>query len=178
MSRPMCHPPQVKGCAAHFTPQLSSQPSSERCLYISHFTGEGTEAGYAYGTDPRSHSQKGMNHPEFKPRAPHFQTHSKGSFLLPSLFWSCKVIDGPQLEKGMAIHSSILAWRIQWTEEPGGLQSLELQRVGHNWASFYLLTTYTSILSSGSFLNKHTNHWLFSGFATLWGLINIFIGFS
>ena len=28
------------------------------------------------------------------------------------------------LEKGMAIHSSILAWRIQWTEEPGGLQSM------------------------------------------------------
>ena len=36
------------------------------------------------------------------------------------------------LEKGMATHSSILAWRIPWTEEPGGLQSMELQRVGHN----------------------------------------------
>ena len=36
------------------------------------------------------------------------------------------------LEKGMATHSSILAWRISWTEEPGGLQSMELQRVGHN----------------------------------------------
>ena len=35
------------------------------------------------------------------------------------------------LEKGMAIHSSSLAWRIPWTEEPGGLQSLGLQRVGH-----------------------------------------------
>ena len=33
------------------------------------------------------------------------------------------------LEKGMAIHSSILAWRIPWTEEPGGLQSMGLQRV-------------------------------------------------
>ena len=33
------------------------------------------------------------------------------------------------LEKGMATPSSILAWRIPWTEEPGGLQSLELQRV-------------------------------------------------
>ena len=39
---------------------------------------------------------------------------------------------GRSLEKGMAIHSSILAWRIPWTEEPGGLQSLESQRVGHN----------------------------------------------
>ena len=36
------------------------------------------------------------------------------------------------LEKEMAIHSSILAWRIQWTEEPGGLQSTESQRVGHD----------------------------------------------
>ena len=33
------------------------------------------------------------------------------------------------LEEGMAIHSSILAWRIPWTEEPGGLQSVGLQRV-------------------------------------------------
>ena len=36
------------------------------------------------------------------------------------------------LEKGMATHSSILAWRIPWTEEPGGLQSIGSQRVGHN----------------------------------------------
>ena len=36
------------------------------------------------------------------------------------------------LEKEMATHSSILAWRIPWTEEPGRLQSIGLQRVGHN----------------------------------------------
>ena len=36
------------------------------------------------------------------------------------------------LEEGMATHSSILAWRISWTEEPGGLQSMGSQRVGHN----------------------------------------------
>ena len=36
------------------------------------------------------------------------------------------------LEEGIATHSSILAWRIPWTEEPGGLQSMGLQRVGHN----------------------------------------------
>ena len=34
----------------------------------------------------------------------------------------------------MAIHSSILAWRIPWTEEPGGLQATGSQRVGHNWS--------------------------------------------
>ena len=38
------------------------------------------------------------------------------------------------LEKGMATHSSILTWRIPWTEEPGGLQSMGSQRVRHNWA--------------------------------------------
>ena len=39
------------------------------------------------------------------------------------------------LEKGMTTHSSILAWRIPWTEEPGRLQSMRSQRVGHNWAT-------------------------------------------
>ena len=39
------------------------------------------------------------------------------------------------LEKGMATHSSILAWKIPWAEEPGGLQSMGLQRVRHDWAT-------------------------------------------
>ena len=37
------------------------------------------------------------------------------------------------LEKEMATHPTILAWRTPWTEEPGGLQSMGSQRVGHNW---------------------------------------------
>ena len=36
------------------------------------------------------------------------------------------------LEKEMATHSSVLAWKIPWTEEPGGLQSMGLQRIGHD----------------------------------------------
>ena len=39
---------------------------------------------------------------------------------------------GRSPEKTMATHSSILAWEIPWTEEPGGLQSMGLQRVGHD----------------------------------------------
>ena len=39
------------------------------------------------------------------------------------------------LQEEMATHSSILAWRILWTEEPGKLQSMGLQRVGHNRAT-------------------------------------------
>ena len=50
--------------------------------------------------------------------------------------------DNP-LEKEMATHSSILAWKIPWTEEPDRLQSMRLQRVGHNWV------TNTLIMSDG-----------------------------
>ena len=39
------------------------------------------------------------------------------------------------LEKAMATHSSTLAWKIPWTEELGGLQSMGSQRVGHDWAT-------------------------------------------
>ena len=39
------------------------------------------------------------------------------------------------LGKEMATHSSMLTWRILWTKEPGGLQSLETQRVGHDWVT-------------------------------------------
>ena len=38
------------------------------------------------------------------------------------------------LEKEMATHSTILAWKIPWIEKPSGLQSMGLQRVEHNWA--------------------------------------------
>ena len=39
------------------------------------------------------------------------------------------------LEKEMATHSSILAWKIPWIEDPGGLHSIRLQRVGHDWVT-------------------------------------------
>ena len=39
---------------------------------------------------------------------------------------------GKSLKEGMTTHSSVLAWRIPWTEEPGGLQSMGLQRVGQD----------------------------------------------
>ena len=47
--------------------------------------------------------------------------------------WSLGQEDPP--EKETATHSSILAWKIPWTEETGGLQSMELQRVEYNWAN-------------------------------------------
>ena len=50
------------------------------------------------------------------------------------------------LEKGIATHSSILAWRIPWAEEPGGVQSTGLQRVGYDWVTNTHSHTYTYIL--------------------------------
>ena len=44
------------------------------------------------------------------------------------------------LEEGIATHSSILAWKIPWTEEPGGLQFMGLYRVGHIWAHILVMT--------------------------------------
>ena len=49
------------------------------------------------------------------------------------------------LEKGMATHSCILAWRIPWTEEPGRLQSMGSQRVRHDWATNTYLTPYSLV---------------------------------
>ena len=51
------------------------------------------------------------------------------------------------LEKGKATHSSILAWRIPWAEEPGGLQSMGSQRIRHGWVtnSFFFSTTLNNI---------------------------------
>ena len=46
--------------------------------------------------------------------------------------WVQSLGQGDPLGKKMATHSSILAWRIPWTEEPGGLQSMGLQRVRHD----------------------------------------------
>ena len=45
-------------------------------------------------------------------------------------------------EKAMAPHSSTLAWKIPWTEEPGGLQSMGSRRVGHDWVSSLSLFTF------------------------------------
>ena len=52
------------------------------------------------------------------------------------------------LEQGMETHSSILAWRIPWTEEPGGLQSTGLQTVGHDWSNLALTQHHMKVTSS------------------------------
>ena len=61
------------------------------------------------------------------------------------------------MEKAMAPHSSNLAWKIPWMEEPGGLQSVGLQRVGHDWSHLAAAAAATVQLLS------HAQH-----FSTLW----------
>ena len=53
---------------------------------------------------------------------------------LPAVWetWVPSLSQEDPLGKGMATHSSILTWEIPWTEEPGGLQSMGLQRVRHD----------------------------------------------
>ena len=59
-------------------------------------------------------------------KEPACQCRKREEMWVQSLGWE------DPLEEGMATHSSILAWRIPWTEEPGRLQSMGLQRVGHD----------------------------------------------
>ena len=66
---------------------------------------------------------------------------------VPSLGWE------DLLEEGMATHHSILAWKIPWTEEPGGLQSIASQRVRHDWSN--LAHTHTE--NSNGIRNLVTN---------------------
>ena len=54
----------------------------------------------------------------------------------------------------MATHSSVLAWNIPLTEEPGGLQSVGLQRVGHDWAHIYTHTRTYEVLRYRVKINK------------------------
>ena len=58
------------------------------------------------------------------------------------------------LQKGMATHSSILAWRIPWTEEPGGLQSMGSQRVGQNSLSNTMNMNERKIWGEGGILQE------------------------
>ena len=63
------------------------------------------------------------------------------------------------LEKEVATHSSILAWKISWTEEPGGLQSMGSQRVRHDWATnTYFLTHHLRGFPAGSVVKESACH--------------------
>ena len=62
---------------------------------------------------------------------------------------------GRSLEEGMATHSSVLAWRNPWTEEPGGLGSTGSHRVGHVWSDWTLSQKYQFLLPLQSQLERN-----------------------
>ena len=64
------------------------------------------------------------------------------SFILFLVFLSAFTTEA---EKAMAPHSSTLAWKIPWTEEPGGLQSMGSLRVGHDWVTSLSLFTFHAL---------------------------------
>ena len=63
----------------------------------------------------------------------HLSMDSSWDASLKNWRFSCHL--KTRMEEGMATHSSTLAWRIPWTEEPGQLQSMGSPRVGHNWVT-------------------------------------------
>ena len=73
----------------------------------------------------------------------------------------------------MAPHSSTLAWTIPWTEEPGGLQSMGLLRVGHDWATDLIWFYIVKLIMFPLWLAIVINFYFLSGY-WLWKLINIF----
>ena len=78
--------------------------------------------------------------------------HETTSLMLQSLDWE------DPMEKEMATHSSILAWRIPWMEESGGLQSRGSQRVRHDWSTSLTL----------SHASKVMRNILKPGFSNMW----------
>ena len=71
------------------------------------------------------------------------------------------------LEKGMTTHSSILAWSIPWTAEPGGLLSMGLQRIGHDWMTF------TFTFKPRTWVVKYVESSLFFFFFFFWDVIKL-----
>ena len=78
---------------------------------------------------------------QFLPLKNYYLVENTGPFLVAQMVknllamrvtWVQSLGQEDPLEKGIATHSNILAWRILWTEEPGGIQSMGLPRVGYN----------------------------------------------
>ena len=75
-------------------------------------------------------------------------------------------------EKAVATHSSTLAWKIPWTEEPGRLQSMGSQRVGHDWAtSLSLFTFHFHALEKEMATHSSTVAWRIPGTGAWWAAV-------
>ena len=85
--------------------------------------------------------------------------------MMETQIWSLGQED--PLEKGMATHSSILVWRIPWTEEPGRLQSIGSQRVGQDLATekqqlkILFMVIYVKIIKVESYESEHVDSYVY-----------------
>ena len=88
------------------------------------------------------------------------------------------------LEKEMAIYSSTIAWKIPWTEEPGRLQSMGLQRVGHDWATslithvFICLSSYPAWPKCKKIGWNQENSLCMSSVTQIYWIVSIFVLFT
>ena len=105
--------------------------------------------------------------------------------------WVWSLDQEDPLEKGMATHSSFLAWRIAWIEEPGGLQPKRSQRVRHDWVTFSFCNSriqavftfppysYKSLIPleilspSLSWSSVHDSHQLVPGHICTWSMYTV-----
>ena len=77
--------------------------------------------------------------------------------------------DGMVCQEGMTTHSSILTWRILWTEKPGGLQSMGLQRVRHDWSCTHIHAVWAYKLTVSQLWTKQLDvHTLFFFLIYFW----------
>jgi len=83
------------------------------------------------------------------------------------LFWRLGYLVFSLEEEGMASHSSILAWRIPWTEEPGRLKSIGLQRVGHEWSAL-AHTSLAFLAKSQFFIKRESTLWYWKWEISVW----------
>ena len=79
---------------------------------------------------------------------------AKNLFAMQEMWFQSLGQEDP-LARGMVIHSSILAWRIPWTEEADGLQSMRSQRVRHNWVTY----TTTTMIKPLPLKKKKKDNW-------------------
>ena len=127
-------------------PQVSSTSWLRTCLTKQHvilryFSPDLCKRNYLYG-----------NLSFYKIQVNHFMTQDEpfGAKIIPKrILWVRGLVpfwvlrhSFLSLEKAMATHSSTLAWKIPWTEEPGRLQSMGSLRVGHDWATSLSLFTF------------------------------------
>ena len=108
--------------------------STLKVSFLFHFKHEETETQNGLVTCPRSHSNKPIleDTSTYEGFPGGSEVKNLPAVQKPQEMWVQSLGQEVPLEKSMAIHSSILAWRILWSEEPGGLWSMGLQRAGQD----------------------------------------------